>query len=584
MKKKMLFVIAIMVAFTLFVPSVWAAEKVTSEEQFVTAIEEGKSVEISKNLNIELTKDITISEKVTIGVSYGQENSVTIDLNGHTIKLAGSNAQLYVQTKGKLIIEDSVGTGLITTAGSTSSPSYSIHIKGSCEINGGTLEHTIIDKYIVYNQGTLVMNNGTIRNTYNIEGVVNGSGKVVYNQGTFTMNNGTITNTWEKSGDTVYNNLGTFIMNGGKIVNRAAGNPGYKAAINGHTVIMTGGEIEAAGTGINATGSTVEITGGTINAGWYGIAARYSTINPAAGKQVNITAGQAAILSYSTPTTGEIGNKIYGGNFVAPVLIKGYYNTEYEKNIEVYGGTYSIDVSDQLVDGKYLEKVGEVYEVKEYTKTPEITPVVPEEKVEDTTVGVTDNEETGDILIDSLEEFVNNEATKEQQDTINNNNIVVVVDVTSKDADALDEEVIEKIEDAAKDLVVADYFDIKVLINDDENNTLGVISKLTKEIELMILLPEKLINTDKNVERKYYVIREHNGDIDIIEDVKLSEDGKSLIFESDMFSTYAVAYEDITEELPPKTGDINLVALVGTILVSLAGLAIILKKGFAKSN
>ena len=583
MKKKMLFVIAIMVVFTLFVPNVMAAEIVTNEEQFVTAIEEGKSVEIRKNLNIELTKDITISQKVTIGVSSGQENSVTIDLKGHTIKLDGSNAQLYVQTKGKLIVEDSVGNGLITTAGCTNSASTAIYIKGNCEINGGTLEHTIIGKYMVHNQGTFTMNNGTIKNNYNIEGVPSGSGQVVHNQGTFTMNNGTITNTWEKSGDTVYNNKGTFIMNGGKIVNKAAGNPGYKAAINGHTVIMTGGEIEAEGTGIYATGSSVEITGGTINAGWYGILTRYATINPAEGKQVNISAGQAAIMAHSAPSTG-IGNKIYGGNFVAPMLVKGYSLDENAKNIEVYGGTYSIDVSDQLVDGKYLEKVGEVYEVKEYTKTPDITPIDPEEEVEDTTVGVTDNEETGDILIDSLDEFVNNDATEEQQDNIKNNNVVVVVEVTSKDADDLDEEVIEKIEDAAKDLVIADYFDIKILINDDEDNTLGVISKLTKEIELMILLPEELVNTDKNVERKYYVIREHNGDIDIIEDVKLSEDGKSLIFESSEFSTYAVAYEDITVELPPETGDINLVALVGTILVSMAGLVILLRKGFAKSN
>lgn len=555
MKKKMLFVIAIMVAFTLFVPNVWAAENVTSEEQFVTAIEEGKGVEISKNLNIELTKDITISEKVTIGVSYGQENSVTIDLNGHTIKLDGSKAQLYVQTKGKLIIEDSVGTGLITTEGSTSSPSYSIHIKGSCEINGGTLENTMPNKYTVYIQDKT---------------------------STCTLNDGTIINSYDKGGRAIYNK-GTFIMNGGKVVNKAAGD-GKTSAIEGHSIIMTGGEIEAAGTGINATGSSVEITGGTIKAGWYGLLTRYATINPAEGKQVNISAGQAAIMAYSTPSTGGIGNKIYGGNFVAPMLVKGYSLAENAKNIEVYGGTYSVDISAHLVDGKYLEKIGEVYEVKEYTKTPDITTVDPEEEVEDTKVGATDNEETGDILMDSLDEFVKNNATEEQQDNIKNNNVVVVVDVTSKEADELDEEVIEKIEDAAKDLVVADYFDIKILINDDEDNTLGVISELTKKIELMVLLPEELVNTDKSVERKYYVIREHNGEVEIIENVKLSEDGKSLTFESDKFSTYAVAYEDINAELPPKTGDINLVVLIGKILVSMAGLAIVLRKGFAKSN
>jgi len=570
MKKKMLFVIAIMVAFTLFVPSVWAAEIVTSAEQFVTAVEEGKSVEIRKNLEIKLQKDITVTNKVTIGVSSGQEASVTIDLNGHKINLDGSNAQLYVQTKGKLIVNDTVGNGLITTGESTTSPSYSIHIKGSCEINGGTLENTVANKYTLYIQDKT---------------------------STCTLNNGTIINSYDKGGKAVYNK-GTFVMNGGKVVNKAAGNPGYAAGIEGQTIIMNGGEIEAAGTGIVATGASVEITGGTINAGWYGLLTRYATINPAEGKEVTITAGKAILCAYDALSNDPgVWNKIYGGNFNAPILIKPY-SGHVGNNLEVYGGTFILnpsevdgaaDISAYVVEGKYAEKSGTKYEIKEYTQTPEVTPINPEEEVEDTSIGVTDKEETEDILMDSLDEFIDNAATEEQQDKIKNNNVVVVVDIASKESDELDEEVVEKIETAAKDLVIADYFDIKVLIINDKDEELGIITKLTKEIELMVLLPKDLINTDKKVERKYYIIKEHNGVVEIIEDVKLSEDGKSLIFETDEFSTYALAYEDKViedkkEELPPKTGDINLAMLIGTILVSIAGVAIISKKRFAKSN
>lgn len=45
-----------------------------------------------------------------------------------------------------------------------------------------------------------------------------------------------------------------------------------------------------------------------------------------------------------------------------------------------------------------------------------------------------------------------------------------------------------------------------------------------------------------------------------------------------------VVVEKTAEELPPKTGDLNLVLLVGTIIVGLAGLVISSKKRFAKNN
>ena len=38
------------------------------------------------------------------------------------------------------------------------------------------------------------------------------------------------------------------------------------------------------------------------------------------------------------------------------------------------------------------------------------------------------------------------------------------------------------------------------------------------------------------------------------------------------------------EELPPKTGDINLVLLIGTIILGIAGLVVVSKKRFAKNN
>ena len=557
MKKKMLFIMATIVAFALFVPNVRAIE-VTTEEGFYTAIEEGTKVDIKSDFNIKLQEDIDITAKVTIGASYGKDVSMKIDLNGHKIKLSGSSAQLYVQTKGKLIVEDSVGDGLITNAGATGYNPYLIQIAGNCEINSGTIENTLSSNYALYVQ------NAT---------------------STCTLNNGTLINSYDKGGKAVYNK-GTFVMNGGKVENKAAGSDGLVPAIEGHKIIIKGGTIEAAGTGIAATGSNVEITGGTINAGWFGLHTRYATIAPAEGNQVNINAGRAAVIAYSAPSEGK-GNKIYGGNFVAPVLMESKYVSD-AANVEVHGGIFTHDVSEYVVDGKYAEKVGTNYEIKEYSQNVEITPVNPDEKVEDTTIGLTQNEETEVTLMESLNEEIATNSTLHE--AVKNNHVVVAVDITSIKENELDNEVVDKFEKASKNLVVADYFDINVFINDNNNNKLGSIPELTKDIELVIVLPEKYINTDKNVNRIYYVIREHDGKVEILKDVEISDDGKSIIFKSNKFSTYALAYEDkvivdeAKEELPPKTGDINLEILIVTILISVAGVVMTSKKMFAKDN
>lgn len=542
--KNLKFVALTLVAMLFTVTNVYAQEVGTAEAL--------SSCIATKGNTCTLTTDITVESKL----SFTANKTITIDLNGHTIKLEGSSTQVFVYANGTLIIEDSVGGGKITNADSTAGSQYPIQVAGSLVINGGTLENARPNLNALFIQGE---------------------------KGNCTLNNGTIINSYAKGGKAIYlnNNKGVFTMNGGKVESKASGSDGLSTAIEGTKITVNGGTIEAAGTAITATADGVKITGGTINAGYFALHTRYATIEPAEGKEVNITAGRAAIIAYSTPSTGKA-NKIYGGNIVAPVLMESKYVSD-PANIEVYGGTYSVDVNDYVVDGKYAEKVGEVYEIKEYTQEPDITPIDPEEEVEDTTIGVTDNEETGDILMDSLDEFVNNTDTPEEvKENIQNNNVVVVVDVTPLEEEELDEEVIENIETAAKDLVIADYFDIMVLINDEQNNTLGVITELTKEIELMVLLPEKLINTDKNVERKYYVIREHDGQVEIIDDVKLSEDGKSLIFATDKFSTYAIAYEDIKNELPPKTGDgaVSYFALAIMSLLSMAGIALVSKKQF----
>ena len=74
------------------------------------------------------------------------------------------------------------------------------------------------------------------------------------------------------------------------------------------------------------------------------------------------------------------------------------------------------------------------------------------------------------------------------------------------------------------------------------------------------------------MERNFYVIREHNGVATILP-TKLSKDGKLLTFETDKFSTYALAYSDVASSdvsnvKNPQTYD----GIMGYVIVTLVAL------------
>ena len=209
---------------------------------------------------------------------------------------------------------------------------------------------------------------------------------------------------------------------------------------------------------------------------------------------------------------------------------------------------------------------------EEITTDVEIPVLDTEEKVEEVTVGVKDDEnKVEEVLLDSIK------ADSELSDKVKDKNINVVVDISKVDEEQLPEEVKESIEEKAGKATIAEYFDISIIVkNAKDNAEIDKVSTLTKEIELMILLPENLKNTNEKVEREYFVIREHDGKYDKIA-AELSEDGKYLIFKSKDFSTYALAYLDSEKVENPSTGDnIMLYAILG--LASLAGIAIVIKK------
>ena len=173
-------------------------------------------------------------------------------------------------------------------------------------------------------------------------------------------------------------------------------------------------------------------------------------------------------------------------------------------------------------------------------------PVVnPDEKVEKPTVGITDSDKINDILINSYKSSDNFANISEDTD------VIVSLEVEELDEDNISEEVKKNIEKKAENLKVVSYFDISVAVKEYESQRLlGNLSELTEEVEFVMVLPEVLKNTKKDVVRKFYVIRRHidKDGAEVYDKIPadLSEDGTHLTFKTSKFSTYALAYSDST--------------------------------------
>lgn len=231
------------------------------------------------------------------------------------------------------------------------------------------------------------------------------------------------------------------------------------------------------------------------------------------------------------------------------------------KEVTVSDNTFVMPNSNVKIDVVY-EKIIIVTEL----------PVVDtKEEVKKPTVAVKEETRVEEVLKESLDK------NEELAEIVEKENVKVELSITEIKVAEKSEEAIKEV---AGNAVIATYFDININVKKVTDGTLlGTLSNLTKEIELMIVLPENLKNTDNKINREYFVIREHieNGKTEV-EKIKanLSEDGNYLIFKTDKFSTYALAYED-TAGIPsvPQTGDsVSLYIILGFISVAAIGISL----------
>ena len=164
-------------------------EEVSTADDLRAKITNGKSVKLMADISITSTLEIA--------------KSLTLDLNGHVLKMTGSGSVLKVSGRATLTITDSRPQNPHTE------PYVGLPAGGV--ITGG--EGTNVTG-IYYVGGAVFLENGT---TLNLEGgTITGNssrGSVFINGATLVMSGGTIT------GETVgvHNNVGTFTMTGGRI-------------------------------------------------------------------------------------------------------------------------------------------------------------------------------------------------------------------------------------------------------------------------------------------------------------------------------------------------------------------------------
>ena len=168
-------------------PLVCTAGATSSEESAVDKLK----LAISRGVDAQLTEDIEITQTLYV------ERSMTIDLNGHVLKMTGDGSVLYVK-------KDGPDTVTLTITDSSAAKSGTI-TGGTGTRESWTHYNTLGGAVFLEKDTTLKLEGGTLTG--------NSCSSIYIDGATFVMSGGTIT------GETVgvHNNVGTFTMIGGRI-------------------------------------------------------------------------------------------------------------------------------------------------------------------------------------------------------------------------------------------------------------------------------------------------------------------------------------------------------------------------------
>ena len=198
---------------------------------------------------------------------------------------------------------------------------------------------------------------------------------------------------------------------------------------------------------------------------------------------------------------------------------------------------------------------------------------------EDKPVNTTSNDNAANTNLTNTDiELIENVLTDEEQSQVAEGAEVKVYLKVEDISDAAPAEHKEEAEAKAGDDEIGMYLDID-LFKQVGTAAETPVTETSGKVAITITIPDNLINTDASITRTYKIIRVHedeNGKLitDVIEGV-FNPDDNSFTFETDKFSTYALAYADNrvtnTPAGPnsPQTGDnSNMMLWIALLFVS----------------
>ena len=145
---------------------------------------------------------------------------------------------------------------------------------------------------------------------------------------------------------------------------------------------------------------------------------------------------------------------------------------------------------------------------------------------------------TKDEIIDSI-------FTDEEKKNTNGKNVEVILSVANINDNVTDND--RKLIDSVLTPSQRTGIILDITLNVKIDNESKQMYETNKEITISTELPDNLINRDTSVDRKYNVIRIHNGKTDIL-NAEYDVVTNKLTFATDRFSTYVIVYEDIVKD------------------------------------
>lgn len=535
------------------------------------------------------TGEIVLDEDYTENVTIPEGKNITIDLNGNTltgeINVLGTLTVKSSKEGGQIVKTDGEQNNAAIYVGDFNEETKT-KIEGKFTLESGSVISEKGFGIACFSGSTATINGGEVKAVYSglsgnntlgsMNFIINGGvitaqyGPAIYMPGpvSLKMTNGTL-----NGGISL--RMGKVNISGG-IINAATADfdsfgDYYYKSVNAwleDALYVWGGTYTSKDEGTTNI-LDLNITGGTFNASnKLGSAVAIYDIGKVSQEiKVNIS-GNAKLLTnslnrnaYDVLTLSDAG---------VTNIKAGYNNPEFVGKIKtsITGGTFSTSVLPYLTNEYVETKINNQF-VVEKQKVNVDAPVVDGTNVKEVTMGVKKTLELEEVLKSSL--------TKSQIDFEGFNPTVKII-IVKQDEEQVQEETLKNIkkfiEEKNNNIKTSDYFDITLnVLEPRTQEIMGILNELTGKVQFEIAIPDSLKQTSKEYSRTFYIIREHEGEVEILPTTL--KDGK-LLFETDKFSTYVLAYEDIKN---PKTFDstISYITLGLTSLLCLSGASIVLK-------